>query len=62
MAVAAEPFAPSPAGDDEHTPAPPVEAPASGRARLEEVLGRDLAGRLISALSGPHGRCDLQPW
>jgi hypothetical protein len=30
------------------------------RARLEQAVGRELAQRLLTALSGPHGRHALQ--
>jgi hypothetical protein len=54
--MAASPHQSDPAaGSDAVDPLEAVSG-ASARTRLEEVVGPELAGRLVSALSGPQKR------
>ena len=59
MPVAAQPPEFHPA--DLEAQALPVASGSSARTRLEEAVGRELALRLISALSGSQGRRGGRP-
>jgi hypothetical protein len=54
MLAAAQPSDSDPAGDNARALAGP--AGLSARVRLEDAVGPELALRLVSALTGSHGR------